>query len=317
MPPTLEMPVAPAPVSAPTTAPLVVAAPAPPAPTAQPPLVAPAPAQIRIANNQFSNYVITPSDLVFEGTTEVEDYETNSSAENSTSMYITTPWMPANVTGWGYGNYINSGGSVTAKTIRLKVKVRNDWGRLRAVNYKFETTCGTETATSYGNWGVSTTGITWGNDFQCYERSEAEKFRDKIRANLAPNIITKNKQLWGIELSDEELRARSLLLELIGAEAFKRYLRKGFIMVTGRSGTLYKISGGHNRIVSYKKNIEGQLQPYEEFCVVFSAYDLPFTDGVIMRKLLVEHDEFSLRKRSNVYAVGSKDKFPELVRAAG
>jgi hypothetical protein len=161
--------------------------------------------------------------------------------------------------------------------------------------------------------GVNTNGSTvyYVDGYQQAENKEAA-FIDKIRRQLAPTILTKNTFLWGIKITDAERRARSLLHDLIGNDEFERYIRKGFIMVKGRSGTLYKISGGHNRIISYVKDATGRFVPYENFCVVFKVYDLPFTDGVIMRKMLVEHDEFALRKLANVGRVSELEKVQHL-----
>jgi len=207
------------------------------------------------------------------------------------------------------------GTSAVIKKMTIKGYSSKKWGHWG----KFSV-CSADTQTSWGTlvFGQNTTAAYWGIG-DCYQKSKEEIFREKLKANLRPEIVTKNQQLWGLELTEEELRARTLLYELIGDVDFRRYLRRGFIMVTGKSGTLYKISGGHNRIVSYKKANTGRLMPFEEFCVVFTQYNLPFTDGVIMRKLLVEHDEFSLRKKSNVFQVGEKGKFtvapPAILRA--
>lgn len=134
-------------------------------------------------------------------------------------------------------------------------------------------------------------------------QSPVDEFRERIRQNLRPEILVKNRDIWGVALTDEEARARSLLFDLVGEAEFRRYLRRGFIMVAGRSGTFYKISGGHSLVTSYVRNDQGGYEPYERFCVQFAQYNLPFTDGVIMRKLLVENDEFALRKASNVHRV--------------
>lgn len=145
-----------------------------------------------------------------------------------------------------------------------------------------------------------TVATSTGSSFILLPPSKKAELRERLRKQMTPEIITKNGQLWGIELTAEEMRARSLLYDLVGDRAFRRYLKRGFIMVEGKNGTLYKISGGHHRIVSYVRNTEGKYEPFESYCVVFKDWQLPFTDGVIMRKLLVENDEFALRKLANV-----------------
>lgn len=135
--------------------------------------------------------------------------------------------------------------------------------------------------------------------------SKESLFREKMKTNLLP--VMKHREIWGAKLTVEEYRARTLLHDLVGDQEFKRFLKRGFIMVKGRSGTLYKITGGYSMVVSYIKNDKGKYVPYERFCVQFKCYDLPFTDGVIMRKLLVENDEFALRKAANVSKVSPEN----------
>lgn len=251
------------------------------------------------ATVSISDDVIFPTECMVE-----MDVDTSSAGGSTISHYefqgAGLPWrsMPM---------YTAIGSTMSIKKLWLKGYATNKlaWG----YNYK---TCSATADTTWSNYVVGGT-HAWSN-YLWYghkppEKTKEEIFREKLQANLRPEIVTKNQQLWGLELTEEELRARTLLYELIGNLDFRRYLRRGFIMVTGKSGTMYKISGGHNRIVSYKKSNTGRFMPFEEFCVVFSQYNLPFTDGVIMRKLLVEHDEFSLRKKSNVFQVGEPGKF--------
>lgn len=143
------------------------------------------------------------------------------------------------------------------------------------------------------------TGSAWAPCF-CRPPSKAELFRSRIKKQLACEAVGRGNDLWIVKRTVEENRARRFLKRLIGERDFERYLRRGFIMVKGRSGTLYKVSGGHVRVVSYVKQASGKFEPHETFCVVFKDADLPFTDGVIMRKLIIENDEFALRKLANV-----------------
>ena len=126
--------------------------------------------------------------------------------------------------------------------------------------------------------------------------------REIIRQQLRIGRSHKNDDLINLNNNPAELRARELLLEMIGLSEFRKYLTRGFITVIGKNGTLYKISGGHHRVVSYIKGTDGKYKPNECFCLVFKDLNLPFTDGVIMRKLMVEHDEVGFRKLSNVSA---------------
>lgn len=250
-----------------------------------------------------------------ECTVEFEIADTSASGATQTLSFYgnTQPWTQIPL----IYKANNWGSTYSIKKMKIKgIATKSKWG------FKNFAYCSTDVETTCGNytWGAHTygTGMYWGNNHY-YQKTKEELFREKLQANLRPEIVTKNQQLWGLKLTEEELRARTLLYDLVGDLEFRRYLRKGFIMVTGKSGTMYKISGGHNRIVSYKRANTGRFMPFEEFCVVFSQYNLPFTDGVIMRKLLVEHDEFSLRKKSNVFQVGEPGKFgtatPAILRA--
>lgn len=116
------------------------------------------------------------------------------------------------------------------------------------------------------------------------------------------NIFVKksrNDLLMTRNCSEEEIRARELLCEMIGFEEYSKYLRRGFIVVAGRSGQRYVIRGGHSLISVYGKGADGKWLHVEDLCVQFKEYRLAHTDAVIMRKLFVEHDEFELRKKSN------------------
>lgn len=316
-PPVVEA--APTPLLTPIPAPAALPTPAPVAPAPRPAFVPMlttsdyfTASAISVEYEQDATISIS-DDVTFPTGCTVEmdlvDTSANGSATQSFAFEgIGRPWRKMDM-------YFKSMGTTTSiKKLRLKGYVtKAHWG------YK-NFAC---TSATWGNYTLA--GNTWcASDLYWghtpYEKTKEELFREKLQANLRPEIVTKNQQLWGLELTEEELRARTLLYDLIGDLEFRRYLRKGFIMVTGKSGTMYKISGGHNRIVSYKKANTGRFMPFEEFCVVFAQYNLPFTDGVIMRKLLVEHDEFSLRKKANVFQVGEPGKFtatPATVLRAG
>lgn len=194
----------------------------------------------------------------------------------------------------------------TSKTIWLKnINLTRKASWIYMADWTDNSDSGTTSA--WANYSVGVT-VNWGS-CSIHVRSKEEEMRDRLRKNLQPEIVTRNRYLWGVDLTEEEVRARTLLLELVGDLSFRRYLRKGFIMVTGKSGTIYKVSGGNNLIISYIKDNKGRYVPNEKFCVQFTYADLPFTDGVIMRKLIIENDEFALRKRANVFKISEADKF--------
>ncbi len=203
-----------------------------------------------------------------------------------------------------FNNYVTNVKKIILNNIRI-----SNWG-----GYVDASVAGDYTTSLFlDSTATAATTCYWGNAsgasfYISGRKTKEEEIRDRLRANLQPEIVTRNRNLWGISLTEEEIRARTLLLELIGETAFRRYLRRGFIMVQGRSGTLYKVSGGDVKIISYIKDASGKYVPNESFCVIFSYAKMPFTDGVIMRKLIIENDEFALRKRANVFKISDQEK---------
>jgi len=130
-----------------------------------------------------------------------------------------------------------------------------------------------------------------------------QEFRNRIRRQLAPEARPENEGLLRCNNDPAELKARGLLRELVGEKAFRDYLRRGFISVKGKSGLFYRIFGGTRHMTSYAKHDDGKFYPHEDICVVFCDRNLPLTDGVVMRLLLVENDEFALRRLANVRAM--------------
>lgn len=131
-----------------------------------------------------------------------------------------------------------------------------------------------------------------------------DQFRNRIRRQLAPNVITsRSADFWKQHHKESEQRARELLQSLITPEEYRKYLRKGFITVQGPSGMVYQIFGGHKMMKCFVKDKSGKLIWHEDICIVFSGpyHSLPYTDWVIMRKMMVENDEFGMRKTANIF----------------
>jgi len=110
---------------------------------------------------------------------------------------------------------------------------------------------------------------------------------------------SRNDLFMSYKCLPEEVRARELLCEMIGYDEYIKYIRRGFIVVKGKSGKQYKISGGYSMISVYGKNEAGAWEHFEDLCIQFKGYNLTHTDAVIMRKLFVENDENQLYKKSN------------------
>jgi hypothetical protein len=131
------------------------------------------------------------------------------------------------------------------------------------------------------------------------------EMRSRIRSQLACKFNTKHLNI--VKETTPEAKARGLLREMIGDKAFLQYVKKGFITVRGRTGLMYKVSP--SGIWSYAPKPDGKYDHFEYICIVFKQHGIPPTDAVIMRKLLIEHDEFGLRKAANVSKRNSSSIF--------
>jgi hypothetical protein len=173
------------------------------------------------------------------------------------------------------------------------------------------TTNGTTTngTTSYGttSYGTTSYGTTSYDTTSCttwaIELTKTDMFRNQIRRQLASNVISRSAKFWSQHHQESEQRARELLRSLITPKEYREYLKKGFIVIQGPSGMIYQIFGGNKMIRSFIKDKSGKLIQHENICIVFSdPYDnLPYTDWVIMRKMIVENDEFGMRKIANIF----------------
>jgi hypothetical protein len=131
------------------------------------------------------------------------------------------------------------------------------------------------------------------------EANKKNVFRARIAGQLAPPMTwCRNSTLTEHNLDPKEANARGLLREIIGVEAYYRYVRTGIISVRGASGMLYVIRGGHTDIETRRGDNLGVV--HERLCVQFKDKHVPYTDSVIMRVLLVRGDEQALRAMSNV-----------------
>ena len=94
-----------------------------------------------------------------------------------------------------------------------------------------------------------------------------------------------------------EERARFLLKRMIGESAFRGYLKNGFLTYRAASGLTYQIFPGHRMVCVWDKG-----KPIEKLCLVFQDGDIPQTDAVIMRLLMLESNEEEFRRLANVFS---------------
>jgi hypothetical protein len=119
----------------------------------------------------------------------------------------------------------------------------------------------------------------------------AGRLREIIRTRQSPRVISPR----GLATSQDirEFRARETLRRLIGEEAFRAYLTRGFITVAAKSGRVYQIRPGHAFTKVWDKG-----KPVQQLCVVLSG-DFAPTDSVIMRLILIRSDEQDFWNRAN------------------
>lgn len=143
--------------------------------------------------------------------------------------------------------------------------------------------------------------------FAARPMSRAEMLRARIRDNMRGAAGIQSRHLT-IVRDGPEAKARGLLKEMVGDAQFRNYMRKGFVVVRGASGIIYRVS--QSGITSYARTVAGGYKKFENICVVFKEA-LPPTDAVAMRVLLLRYDEFATRAKANVsrYAPGDGSEF--------
>lgn len=107
----------------------------------------------------------------------------------------------------------------------------------------------------------------------------------QIRANLSPVVKSRASSIDKAFL-DREYLALETLRELITEEEYRRYLKYGFVIVTGASGDQYQIFRDHSHTKVWRK---GQL--VEEVCLRLSDDKIPSTDKILTLKTMIEADE--------------------------
>jgi len=113
------------------------------------------------------------------------------------------------------------------------------------------------------------------------EEIKRQQIKERLRNNLSPQILVKRFGL-GTAGKPSEARAREALLELIGDQRFRRYLKHGFISIRGKSGRVYQVFPGHKMTKVWENG-----KHIEDLCVMLVYSSLPPSDSVIMRMLMI------------------------------
>jgi hypothetical protein len=108
-------------------------------------------------------------------------------------------------------------------------------------------------------------------------------------------IIVKSRARTEFFGGPKEQRARETLREMISESDFRKYIKYGFILVSGQSGKIYQIfSQGPTKVWD-----KGML--LFEICIMFKDFGIPPTDRAIALKTLVESSEEEFYRMGNVY----------------
>lgn len=127
--------------------------------------------------------------------------------------------------------------------------------------------------------------------------------RAQLRAQMSPTRKAVRADNVSFEnCSGPELVALQLLKKMLDEDAWRKYLKYGFVLVEGESGLVYQIRRNEWHVLVY---LRGEM--VAELCVgLANRHYMPPTDEVIARKLIVECDEADIWRRANVTMRGKK-----------
>jgi hypothetical protein len=153
--------------------------------------------------------------------------------------------------------------------------------------------------TKCGLWGAN---IIIGDQFRAYaEDPQMLTISTPIPygpffENLTIIVKTRACTTYGFHnIGPCEQKARDTLREMISESDYRKYLRYGFILTTGRSGKIYQIFAyGHTKVWE-----QGVLS--DEICVMLKNDKIPHTDRVIALKTMIECSEEEFYRMGNVY----------------
>ena len=155
---------------------------------------------------------------------------------------------------------------------------------------------GNVSSTAYEPLNV-TGSINWfsSNNIYVYPAmSKEDEFKCKLKSNLC--IIVKSRAS-PIQLKDQaEKVAIETLREVISEMEFRKYMRYGFVLVKGKSGSTYQIfrNSSHTKVWQ-----NGVL--VEEICVRIPDAKIPPTDKIIAFRQIIQTSEDEFKKLGNVY----------------
>lgn len=134
------------------------------------------------------------------------------------------------------------------------------------------------------------------DNFRIVPINPVSLMKDIIRTRQAPYIFVRRGLPKARDIREE--RARETLLRIIGEEAYRYFLKNGFVSVQNpKSKRVYQIFTGCELVNVYKDG-----KKIERLCTHL-PYGFPPTDSLIVRYLLAINDEERLWKMSNKHGV--------------
>lgn len=126
----------------------------------------------------------------------------------------------------------------------------------------------------------------------------SERLSEIIRKRHAPAIHVNDRRGMLAPTKDiREQRARETMRRVLGEREYYRFVKCGFVSITGKSGLIYQIFPGHKITCVFNR---GKL--VDRLCVVLTG-DFAPTDSLMMRYLMILNDEAEFRKHAIVHQV--------------
>lgn len=137
------------------------------------------------------------------------------------------------------------------------------------------------------------------------EETRAQKFLRELKNKQAPmvvkshrNAVLSRSQASGADFQNVplgEVVALHLLRKMISQDAFRNYLRRGIVSVTGPSGLVYAVVRRSHLVEVYRK---GKL--LSTLCVYLKDKTMPPTDEVVAKMIIIECNEHDIWRRANI-----------------
>jgi hypothetical protein len=201
---------------------------------------------------------------------------TNSYLDNSTVTATATDWVDLT------NKYLYQ--PITASTLHnLQNDIIQHTGTT-AIDYSVDYTTGSITLNYVDVAGTSIEGLR--KETKRRQLKNNLLIQVKSRADIIPKDIPENERI-----------ALETLREGVSEDNYFKYLKYGFVLVTGKSGSIYQVfrNKSHTKVWRGGKLIE-------EICVrIRQDQQVPLTDNVIAFKAMIEADEEEFRKLGNVY----------------